>query len=289
MIAPLACPRCRAALAELRCRQCGREYDVVDEVPILLADVTPAAEQQAAFFDHVVDDEFEIERPAGTPAFFRWLLEEKFRRAVAGTPVRGRSVLVVCGGSGMDAEFLVRAGARVASSDISLGAARRTLERARRHDVSMAALVADAEHLPFEDRSVDIAYVHDGLHHLERPLAALEEMARVASIAVCVTEPARATATAIAARFGLAKNVEEAGNRVERVEIDELRETLERHGFQIVNADRYAMVYRHEPGPLMRALSLRFTFAFAKAGFRLVNAVMGRGGNKAVVVGVRVG
>jgi ubiquinone/menaquinone biosynthesis C-methylase UbiE len=44
--------------------------------------------------------------------------------------------------------------------------------------------VADAERLPFPDRSIDVVYVHDGLHHLARPEAGLAEMTRVARLAV---------------------------------------------------------------------------------------------------------
>ncbi|MCA1571279.1 MAG: class I SAM-dependent methyltransferase [Chloroflexi bacterium] len=32
------------------------------------------------------------------------------------------------------------------------------------------AVVADVEHLPYADRSLDMVYVHDGLHHLSDPM-----------------------------------------------------------------------------------------------------------------------
>ena len=87
-------------------------------------------------------------------------------------------MLVVCGGSGMDAEFLAKRGFGVIVSDISTAAIQRAFERARRHGFQLAgAVVADAESLPFADKSFDLAYVHDGLHHPEHPFAALREMA----------------------------------------------------------------------------------------------------------------
>jgi ubiquinone/menaquinone biosynthesis C-methylase UbiE len=289
MIAGFACvcPLCHAELVDLTCGNCSRHYDVVDGIPIIIAGETDMTGQQAAFFDEAVESEFEIERPAGAPALYDWLLGEKFRLGIAGVSVRGRTALVVCGGSGMDAEFLARAGAEVVSSDISLGGARRTLERSRRHGISLAPLVANAERLPFADRSIDIVYVHDGLHHLERPLAGLAEMARVARVAVCVTEPARAAATAVAATIGIAENVEEAGNRVARLTLAEVQETLERHGFRIARARRYAMFYRHEPGPVMRALSRPLLFPLARAAFRVANVPLARIGNKLAVTAVR--
>lgn len=92
----------------------------------------------------------------------------------------------------MDGEILARAGAEVVCEDISLGAAKRAPERARRHEVMVAPVVADVERPPFADRNLDPAYVHDGLHHLARPYVGLAEMLRVAGRAVSITEPADA-------------------------------------------------------------------------------------------------
>jgi ubiquinone/menaquinone biosynthesis C-methylase UbiE len=243
---------------------------------------------QAAWFDHDVDKTFEIDRPDGAPRLYAWLLREKFRRSVAGLGLRGASALAVCGGSGMDAEFLAGAGARVISSDISLGASLRTYERARRHAVEIEAIVADVKRLPFADRSIDVVYVHDGLHHLERPLAGLAEMARVARHAVCVTEPARAAVTRLAIRLGLALEREESGNQVARLTLDEISAELAAQGFRPLRASRYAMYYRHNPGPAMRLLSMPALLPLAKGGFCIANHVVGRVGNKLAVQAIRV-
>ena len=240
----------------------------------------------ATFFDESLDDEFELERPYGAPALYEWLLLEKFRRSVANVSPQGLSALTVCGGSGMDAEFLANAGTRVIASDISLGAARRARERARRHGIPIDVIVADVEHLPFSDASVDIVYVHDGLHHLERPLVGLREMARVARRAVCVTEPAKAALTHLAVRLGLALEREEAGNRVERLTLDDVCSTLAAEGFR-VTGERYAMYYCHEPGRAVRLLSHQPLFRLAQVSFQLANALGGRLGNKLTVQAVR--
>jgi SAM-dependent methyltransferase len=197
--------------------------------------------------------------------------------------------LTVCGGSGMDAEFLARVGARVVSSDLSLGAARRTQERARRYRLDVTPIVADAERLPFKDGAFDLVFVHDGLHHLERPLAGLAEMARSARHWVSVTEPARAAATAVAVRAGLALEREDAGNRVARLTIDEVEGALRTGGLRPIVAQRYAMFYRHEPGPLSYALSRRGVFPVVRAAWRLGNSIIGKAGNKLVVVAEREG
>jgi SAM-dependent methyltransferase len=293
------------------CSACGRTYAVADGTPIFAderatqhdefdhiagPDAHDGADRrdlhkvaQSAFFDRAGLTEFEIERPAGSPALYRFLLAEKFRRSVEPFECRldGWTALTVCGGSGMDAEFLATAGASVISSDLSRGAAARVRERARRHGVSITSIVADIEHLPFADRSVDLVYVHDGLHHLEDPAAGIAEMARVARRAVCISEPARAVATAIAVRLGIALDREEAGNRVARLQPGAVSAALESAGFRVVRADRYAMYYSHVPGRTMSFLSRRPLLPLAILGWRSANRIVGRFGNKLTIVAVR--
>jgi len=217
------------------CAACSRTYAIIDGIPVFVelgaaqhdeldhhqdrdghhssttGDGHKAA--QSAYGDRTDHAEFEIERPVGSPELYRFFLGEKVRRSLE--PFDGRldgwTALAVCGGSGMDAEFLASAGAQVISSDLSLGAAHRVQERARRHRVPLLPIVADVEHLPFAERSIDLVYVHDGLHHLEDPSAGIAEMARVARHAVCINEPARATVTEIGVRLGLALDREEGG------------------------------------------------------------------------------
>lgn len=311
----LACPTCRGRIDQrddgFGCPACGRTFPIRDGIPVFVdetasrhdeldhlaghdghdthvpGDVHKAA--QAAYFDRAALAEFEIERPVGSPGLYGFLLTEKFRRSVE--PLGGRlddwTALTVCGGSGMDAEFLASAGAAVISSDISLGAAGRALERARRHGARIDSIVADVEHLPFADQSIDLVYVHDGLHHLEDPWPGIAEMARVARRAVCITEPARSTATALGVRLGIALDREEAGNKVVRFEPGPVIKTLEAAGFRVLRADRYAMYYRHEPGRVFGVLSRRPLLTVAVLAWRLANWIFGRAGNKLMIVAVR--
>ncbi|MHB8642706.1 MAG: methyltransferase domain-containing protein [Gaiellaceae bacterium] len=291
----LVCPACRGTLNwgpdEAICRACAACYTVDDGIALLLGETDSTKQAQAAWFDEEVDAEYEIERPRGTPSFHRWLLEEKFRRSVdAVLPLLpGAVVAVVCAGSGFDAEFLAREGARVIAFDISPGAARRARERARRQGLEIVPVVADAERLPLANESVDLSYVHDGLHHLERPHAGLAEMTRVARRAVSVTEPARAAATALSTWIGYSENVEEAGNRVERLLPQEVENTLRAHGLSVASSGRYAMVYRHVAGRPVRLLSRSGVFPLARLGFRLANVPLGPIGNKLAVQAVRPG
>ena len=308
------CPLCRGPLrAEVdsyACSACGRTHSVVDRIPILLLDGTLAEQEeidhihaghdhaagrhahkaaQSQHFDRAVAEGFEITRPHGTPRLYRFLLAEKFRRAVG--PIRphlvGASALAVCGGSGMDAEFLARAGAAVTTSDLSLGAARRAKARSERYGLGIQSIAADVEHLPFADQSADLVAVHDGLHHLDDPYAGLSEMARVARRWIVVTEPARASITRLGIRLGLALKTEEAGNRVARMEPSEVAAFLEARGYVVLRAERYAMYYPHHPGAVFSLLSRPFIFPIVRVGWRLANALFGRIGNKMVVVAER--
>lgn len=291
---PLVCPRCHGMLTwstdASRCEACPAVYPIDDGIPIFLSgDEDELKQRQAAWFDDGADAEYEITRPHGTPRFHRWLLAEKFRRSITSIDdlIPGSVVLSVCAGSGMDAEFLARAGAHVIAADLSLGAARRARERARRFGVAIEPIVADVERLPFADGSIDLVYVHDGLHHLESPLAGLAEMARVARRAVSVTEPARAAVTRLSVLLGISGDVEEAGNRVERVVSAELEAELRHRGFHVVRRQRYAMFYRHEPGRTSRVLSLPGVFQIAKVGFGGANIIVGPLGNKLTLQAVR--
>ncbi len=288
--APFACPACREPLdGELRCAECGRTYGREAGIPVLLGDLDEAKREQIAHFDEEVDPEFEITRPHGQPRLYGMVLAEKFRRATRPIAERlpGASVLCVCAGSGLDAEFLARRGAHVVASDISPGAAARTAERARRQGLDITPVVADVEQLPFADQSFDVVFVHDGLHHIERPEQGLLEMVRVARQGVSVTEPAQASLTRIAVRLGLAVDREEVGNVVARLRPECIAELLEAAGFDVVHRERYGLFYRHEPGPAMRLLSLPGLARLSIGALRGANAVAGAVGNKLAIVGVR--
>ena len=296
LLARCRCPACHGALEwfsdAIVCMACGAGYAIESGVPVFSAPDQDSSGRhklgQAAFFD-AGSDEWEIERPRGAPDLYRRLIEEKLQRATAGLEhiLPGASALTVCGGSGMDAEFLAQAGAVVVASDLSLGASLRVRERARRHGVDITPIVGDVELLPFADRSIDIVSVHDGLHHLSDPVRGLVEMARVARRAVSISEPARAVATAVAVRFGLALEREEAGNRVERLDPATVTKTLLDSGFRVVGSDRFAMYYRHEPGRPMRLLSRWDGGRVASGALRAFNRPGARFGNKLAVRAIR--
>jgi SAM-dependent methyltransferase/uncharacterized protein YbaR (Trm112 family) len=312
LLSMLACPVCQdgelLGLAEsstdttVICGLCDAKYPVRDGVPILLPpDCDPSGvhdeldhahghkHRQAGYFDHAVAEEFETRRPHGTPRAYRWLLARKLNRAVAHVPdLRRATVVDACCGSGMEAEFLVRKGARVVAVDISEGAARRAQARARRFGLDYLVVVGDVERLPVRTGAADVAFVHDGLHHLADPMVGVRELARVSRRAVSITEPADAMLTQAAVRLGLATNEEEAGNQVRRLRPERVRLELAAAGFS-TRSERYLMYYGHEPGLGMRVLSVPALFTALKAGLDTVDLLAGGWGNKLCVTGVRPG
>ena len=62
---------------------------------------------------------------------------------------------------------------------------------------------------------------------------------------------------------------------------------LRRHGFEVTQAERYGMLYRHHPGAPSRFLSRRRVFPVAVRAIRAANVVGGRLGNKLTVQAVR--
>jgi SAM-dependent methyltransferase len=296
----LACPGCYGVLRwsddSVECTDCKEHYEIVDKVPILLRDAsrTSYKQQQAISHDKLElpdEHEFETVRPVHAPAFYGWLMSEKYRRSVIGVKhdITHGIALVSCGGSGMDAHFLASDGLRVISIDISVGAAVRAAHRGSRFGLPILSVVADAEYLPLKDRSVDLAYVHDGLHHLETPETAIAQMARVARYGLSITEPARALGTTIAVKLRAAEAIEESGNHVRRFQLTEIQELLCSLGFEPVNPHRYVMWYRHAPGWLVRLLSRPGLRRAGIAAFFVANNIIGRCGNKLAVQARRLG
>lgn len=242
--------------------------------------------RQADFFDHHTDEAFEIERPQGAGRLYEWSINTKFERALGllSFALEGRTLLDLCCGSGMQAEFYARRGAVVTGLDISERAVGRARERSRRHGFSAEFVAGDAESLPFGDASFDVVAVHDGLHHLPNPLKAVAEMARVARKAIVVIEPARSWLTRQAVTVGLALDYEEPGNYVYRFREPEIFSIARSAGFKTFRFRQFLLYYRHEPFTWAKAIENTPLFHLIRLTFGAASLVIPRLGNKLCVV-----
>ena len=103
------------------------------------------------------------------------------RRALEGQTVRGLRVLDVCSGTGDLALAFAARGCSVMGVDfckemLFCGAQKR---RARELPGELGFVAADAQHLPFEDDSFDVATVAFGIRNVHDPLQGLRELERV--------------------------------------------------------------------------------------------------------------
>jgi SAM-dependent methyltransferase len=107
-----------------------------------------------------------------------WLWNKDMEKGLklACVPVSGLTGLSICCGLGKEAAWMAKKGAIITATDISPVAVRRVQELYP----GLKTAVADAERLPFPDKSFDFVFVHHGLHHLPRPIAGLYEMLRTA-------------------------------------------------------------------------------------------------------------
>jgi uncharacterized protein len=281
----LVCPACHGDLAwlgsEAACSDCGARYPVEDGIPQLIGEAARAdAHKMAQAAEH------DARPDPSEPPLLGLLIAERLRRSVAGIEdrVRGGTVVVACGGNGRDAEYLARAGARgVVMTDISPASARRARDRVARAGLPVLSVVADAERLPLRDSAVAVGYVIDGLHHLRDPDAGARELARVARSAVAISEPVAAGLTRLAVAAGAASDVEQAGNRVARIDPAHVRALLAGCGFPRVACDRYAMHYDPDGGRLATLLSGPRTRRAALRTASVLAAASGGWGNKVAI------
>jgi SAM-dependent methyltransferase len=100
--------------------------------------------------------------------------------------LRGKQVLDYGCGHGMASVVLARAGADVTAFDLSPGYVREACARAGANRVRVRTVVADAEHLPFDDASFDAVWGNAVLHHLDlhRASAELKRVLRPGGVAV---------------------------------------------------------------------------------------------------------
>jgi SAM-dependent methyltransferase len=252
-------------------------------------DAADRSGKQQHFYEEECDPEFEIVRPHQCGRIYSFLIDYKFRLGLAllRQNLKDASMLEICCGSGMLTEKFAAIGADVLATDFSAAAVARAEERARRYHFKARFAVADAQKLEWDDHSFDFAYVHDGLHHLEDPYAAIGEMARVVRKGMLIMDPAKAAITSLAVKLGLAEDVEDAGKEVKRLDAKGVERFLRDRGFSQVKWCRTLMYYQHRPFGWFKWFEHEPLFQLFRFSFELSNTAIGKLGNKLTLVALR--
>ena len=138
-----------------------------------------------AYWNHRIHDLDVSRNPPGSPGFFADLDEYHFDklhhllRLVDFDAQRGKKVLDVGCGAGVDLVRFARAGAAVTGVDIAPAAidlARRNFEIQR---LDAELLVADGESLPLPDGQYDLVFAHGVVQYTTNPRALIDECRRV--------------------------------------------------------------------------------------------------------------
>jgi SAM-dependent methyltransferase len=133
---------------------------------------------------HIHD--LEITRhPVGSRGFFDDLDQYHFEklhhllRLVAFDGYRGRSVLEVGCGAGVDLARFARGGASVTGIDLAASAIELARANFEQQGLPGTFEVADGEHLPFPDNSFDLVYAHGVVQYTTNPRRLVKECRRV--------------------------------------------------------------------------------------------------------------
>jgi SAM-dependent methyltransferase len=137
------------------------------------------------YWNHHIHDLEITKHPVGSPGFFADLDQyhfEKLHHLVRLVPFdgyKGRRVLEVGCGAGVDLVRFARGGAIVTGVDISPSAVALARENFRQQNLAADLREADGERLPFPDNAFDLVYAHGVVQYTADDRALVRECLRV--------------------------------------------------------------------------------------------------------------
>ena len=149
-----------------------------------IGSVSTTAEVRKYWESHIHDLEI-TKHPVGSRGFFQDLDQYHFEklhhllRLVAFDGYRGRSVLEVGCGAGVDLARFAKGGASVTGVDLASSAIDLARANFEQQGLNGTLQVADGEHLPFPDDTFDLVFAHGVVQYTADPLRLVSECRRV--------------------------------------------------------------------------------------------------------------
>jgi SAM-dependent methyltransferase len=146
---------------------------------------SPSSADVRRYWDSHIHDLAISTHPPGTRGFFADLDAYHFEklhhllRLIDFDAYRGRDVLDVGCGAGVEVVRWARAGARVTGLDIAPSAVALTRANLRQQDLAAGVVCADGQSLPFADQSFDFVYAHGVVQYAADDGAMVRECHRV--------------------------------------------------------------------------------------------------------------
>jgi len=150
-------------------------------------------EDVRSYWNEYVNDIEITDLPVGTPEFFDALERYRYdkidylKNYVAFPTYKGKKVLEIGCGAGIDLMQFARAGAFVSARDLTENAAHLAQANLAREGYTGDIRVGNAEALDFPDGSFDVVYSHGVLHHTvdtEKSIAEVHRVLRVGGAAI---------------------------------------------------------------------------------------------------------
>lgn len=182
----ICCPVCKGILfykVNLSCTKCHKIFLVIDDVPLLIADIdkknSPQYEHQTKYFDKAYKDEV-IEPWQKT---YNERIFKLFNSNLSSRKKERFFLDIGVGGSGYTVIEAAKRGFQAVGCDLSLVGIKKAKYLAQKNNVAKKTfwLVCNAERLPFCDSTFDCICANSILEHLPNDRKALKEIDRVAS------------------------------------------------------------------------------------------------------------
>jgi len=192
----LICPNCSHKISRTKngfyCENCNSLYPILNGIPILISAIDERKRRESEYHSWISNRYRDLHK---MDTYRNIYYHHDSLKPITNLKHSSKTLELGCG-TGYDAAYLLSKGLTVVATDISIGQVTQAKKELSKNKFKGNAFlyVADAENIPFADKSFDAAYITAALHHLQHPRKALMEMKRCIkddSFIVVAIEPNR--------------------------------------------------------------------------------------------------